>query len=98
MTTATQVLVIPVIVQPAEGATEHNKVRVSGTATAGAVVTIAKAGDPSHLHLKLVAAADGHWSGPFAENLPKGVHRIQAHQTLNGVVSPWSSPRTFTVI
>lgn len=89
MTTDTQVLIIPVIVQPAEGATEQNKVKVSGTAKAGAVVTIAKAGDHNHWFLKVVAAAaDGRWAGTFGEDLPKGVHKIQAQQMLNGVVSP----------
>ncbi|MBU6957724.1 hypothetical protein KRR23_08210 [Pseudomonas sp. CVAP len=98
MTTDTQVLHAPVIVDPAEGATVKNKVTVAGTAEPGAVVTIAEAGDQNQLHLKLITSKGGHWSGTFDQDLPKGVHKIQARQTHNGVVSPWSSVRTFTVI
>ncbi|ROM92496.1 hypothetical protein [Pseudomonas brassicacearum] len=97
MTTATQVQLAPVIVNPAEGATVKNKVTVSGTAEPGAVVTIAKAGDHNHLFLKLITSQNGHWSGTFGEDLPKGAHEIQAHQTLNGVVSPLSPVRAFKV-
>jgi hypothetical protein len=97
MTTDTQVLHAPVIVQPAEHATVKNKVKVAGTAKPGAVITIAKAGHPEHLFLKLITSPDGHWSGTLGEDLPKGMNKLQALQAHGGEVSPWSPVRAFTV-
>ncbi|WP_347927852.1 hypothetical protein [Pseudomonas helvetica] len=99
MTTDTQVLIIPVIVQPVEGATEQNKVKVSGIASKtekGDVVEIAKAGS-GHFLLRREVSEDGHWSGTLDEDLPKGVHMITARLIRGTGTGPWSPARTFTV-
>ncbi|RON09543.1 hypothetical protein BK659_11520 [Pseudomonas brassicacearum] len=97
MTTDTQVLLAPVITRPEQGATVPNKVKVEGTAHPNAIVTIAKAGHPDDLYLKLIPEQSGHWSGTFGVELSKGVHKIQARQTLGNVDSPWSPPRAFKI-
>jgi len=95
MTTGTQELAEPEIVEPTEGFRGKNRVRFKGTGVPGATVQITKVED-QHLVLTTLVLADGTWAGTANENL-EGLITVSASQTLNQNSSPASPHRKFTV-
>lgn len=95
MTTNTQDLDPPEIVEPRTGATVENPVRLKGTGVPDAIVEVRT--EDKLLLLKVRVWSDGTWSGNASENLPEGSNTISALQTLNNEISHASRNRKFMV-
>lgn len=86
----------PVIATPSEGALVSTATpAVTGTGVPGALVDLVL--DGATVATGVPVAADGTWSWTPAAPLAQGPHTLTARQSVAGVASVPSPPRTFTV-
>ncbi|WAA65625.1 hypothetical protein [Microbacterium oxydans] len=87
----------PVITGPAAGSTTTNRsISISGTALAGAAVSVHDAAGT--LVCSATTSSSGAWSCAPVQPFAVGTVAVRATQSLGGLTSPRSSTRTFQVV
>jgi uncharacterized protein YhjY with autotransporter beta-barrel domain len=84
----------PALTSPADGATVTSTPPLTGTALAGAMITIRIDGSEAGTTM---AAGGGSWAFTPTTVLADGAHYFDARQTVDGQASAYSTPNNFTI-